>query len=194
MDNGPLQVAVIEFVDGRFTGAIAAAFDELVEADVVSVRDLVFVRKDDDGGVEAFELDELDPGELAGFRQMGAGVGALLNEDDVEEVAAGLRPGSAVALVVWEDRWALRLLGAIREAGGAVLAGTATAVSQAQHLRYAQSVEGAPPPQEVVVQAPPPAASGEGDRIAQLERLAKLREQGLLTDDELAAEKARILA
>jgi hypothetical protein len=47
MENGPLQVAVIEFVDGRFTGAIAAAFDEL------------------------------DPAELAGFRQMGAEVGGL---------------------------------------------------------------------------------------------------------------------
>jgi hypothetical protein len=34
---------------------------------------------------------------------------------------------------------------------------------------------------------------GGGDRISQLERLAKLREQGVLTDSELQAEKARIL-
>jgi hypothetical protein len=35
--------------------------------------------------------------------------------------------------------------------------------------------------------------SGAGDqRVAELERLARLREQGLLTDDELAAEKARL--
>jgi Short C-terminal domain len=32
-----------------------------------------------------------------------------------------------------------------------------------------------------------------GDRISQLERLAKLREQGVLTDSEFQAEKARIL-
>jgi Short C-terminal domain len=32
-----------------------------------------------------------------------------------------------------------------------------------------------------------------GDRISQLERLAKLREQGALTDSEFQAEKARIL-
>jgi hypothetical protein len=34
---------------------------------------------------------------------------------------------------------------------------------------------------------------GSGGRISQLERLAKLREQGALTDSEFQAEKARIL-
>jgi hypothetical protein len=91
------------------------------------------------------------------------------------------------------------LLGAM--ARTAVVAGTATAVSnkvsQAQHMRYAQSDA---EPQMVEMQqapappSPPPAAApAEDDRIAQLERLGKLREQGLLTDEELAAEKARIL-
>jgi hypothetical protein len=36
-------------------------------------------------------------------------------------------------------------------------------------------------------------SGGGGDRISQLERLAKLREQGALTDSEFQAEKARIL-
>jgi hypothetical protein len=35
--------------------------------------------------------------------------------------------------------------------------------------------------------------SSGSDRISQLERLAKLREQGVLTDSEFQAEKARIL-
>ena len=40
--------------------------------------------------------------------------------------------------------------------------------------------------------AAPPAASGD-DRIAQIERLAKLRDSGALTDQEFEAEKGRIL-
>jgi hypothetical protein len=37
-------------------------------------------------------------------------------------------------------------------------------------------------------------AQGEGDaRLDQLERLARLREQGVLSDEEVAVEKARIL-
>ena len=42
--------------------------------------------------------------------------------------------------------------------------------------------------------APPPAAAPQPDVITQLKELAALRDQGVLTDDEFAAQKARILA
>ena len=42
--------------------------------------------------------------------------------------------------------------------------------------------------------APPAAAAAPAeDAIAQIERLGKLKEQGLLTDEEFAAQKAKIL-
>jgi hypothetical protein len=83
----------------------------------------------------------------------------------------------------------------------AVVAGTATAVSNrvsrrqanrwgAQDQQYEQQQQ--PPPQYA---APPPAAPPAGeDRVQQLKDLAALKEQGILTDPEFAAEKARILA
>ena len=40
---------------------------------------------------------------------------------------------------------------------------------------------------------PPPSGGGGGDHIAQLERLAKLRDSGALTDAEFEQEKAKIL-
>jgi hypothetical protein len=79
----------------------------------------------------------------------------------------------------------------------AVVAGTATAVSNRVSRRQAnrwaaqdaQAYE--PPPQQY---APPPApANGGTDPIAQLKELAALRDQGVLTDEEFAAQKARIL-
>jgi hypothetical protein len=83
----------------------------------------------------------------------------------------------------------------------AVVAGTATAVSNRvsrrqaerwQRQDYEQQAQYAapqPPP------APAPAASAAGgsDMTAELERLATLRNQGVLTDDEFAAAKARLL-
>jgi Short C-terminal domain len=80
----------------------------------------------------------------------------------------------------------------------AVVAGTATAVSnrvsRRQANRWAAQEAPAYPQQEY---APPPApaapAAGE-DRVEQLKDLADLKEQGVLTDEEFAAEKARILA
>ncbi|MFI6978484.1 SHOCT domain-containing protein [Embleya sp. NPDC050154] len=80
----------------------------------------------------------------------------------------------------------------------AVVAGTATAVSnrvsRRQAGRWAQQGEeqAAPPPAAPPPAAAPPAAA-PADPIAQLKDLAALKEQGVLTDDEFAAQKARIL-
>jgi hypothetical protein len=84
----------------------------------------------------------------------------------------------------------------------AVVAGTATAVSnrvsrrqanrwsaqeeqQYQQQQYAQQ-QYAPPPQ--------PAAAPATDTVTQLKELADLRTQGILTDAEFEAQKAKILA
>jgi len=76
----------------------------------------------------------------------------------------------------------------------AVIAGTATTVSNRVSRRQAnkwaqQDAEQAPPPPEP---APAPAAPTES-RVDKLTQLAALKEQGVLTDAEFAAEKARIL-
>jgi hypothetical protein len=73
----------------------------------------------------------------------------------------------------------------------AVVAGTATAVSnrvsRRQANRWAQQDPGA-------YEEPQPAAGAGGeDRVEKLKDLADLKSQGVLTDDEFAAEKARIL-
>jgi Short C-terminal domain len=82
----------------------------------------------------------------------------------------------------------------------AVIAGTATTVSNRVSRRQgqkwaAQEAEAAPPPQQDAAPppaAPPPAAGGD-DRLEQLKELGALKEQGVLTEEEFAAEKARIL-
>ncbi len=77
----------------------------------------------------------------------------------------------------------------------AVIAGTATSVSnrvsRRQGNRWAQQEQGPPPEQQYAQPAPPPAAAP--DPIAQLKDLADLKAQGILTDAEFAAQKARIL-
>jgi hypothetical protein len=83
----------------------------------------------------------------------------------------------------------------------AVVAGTATAVSnrvsRRQGNRWAQQEAQSYPPQgytEAPPPAPAPAAPAGEDRVQQLKDLADLKAQGVLTDEEFAAEKARILA
>jgi Short C-terminal domain len=76
----------------------------------------------------------------------------------------------------------------------AAFAGTATAVSNRVSRRQGQrwAAQEAPPPEQQSA-APPPAAAGGEDRLEKLKELGALKEQGVLTDQEFAAEKARIL-
>jgi hypothetical protein len=80
----------------------------------------------------------------------------------------------------------------------AVVAGTATHVSnnvsRRQQARWAQ--QGPAEPEEAYAPPPPapaPAAAAP-DLVSQLKELAALKEQGVLTDAEFAAQKARLLA
>jgi hypothetical protein len=66
----------------------------------------------------------------------------------------------------------------------------AQAYAQAEQAAYAQTAP-PPPAQEVVYEEPAPAQ--EEDVITQLERLGALKAQGLLTDEEFAAQKAKLL-
>ncbi len=92
------------------------------------------------------------------------------------------------------------LLGGI--ARTAVVAGTATAVSnrvsRRQGNRWAQNDQSAyeQQPQQVYAAPPPPpapAAPAADDVTAQLEKLAQLHTSGVLSDEEFAAGKAKIL-
>jgi surfactin synthase thioesterase subunit len=86
----------------------------------------------------------------------------------------------------------------------AAVVGTATATRNAVNRRqanknaaaYAQAEStyvqaSAPPPQEEYY---PPAPAPEEDMITQLERLGALKAQGILTEEEFAAQKAKLLA
>ena len=81
----------------------------------------------------------------------------------------------------------------------AVIAGTATSVSNRVSRRQANrwaSQDAQQQPQQQYYDAPPPApapAAPEVDTVAQLRELAKLRDDGILTDEEFSAEKRKIL-
>jgi hypothetical protein len=77
----------------------------------------------------------------------------------------------------------------------AVIAGTATHVSnnvsRRQANKWAQQDQGGQPEQQ---SAPPPApAPAAPDPIAQLKELGELHASGVLTDEEFAAQKAKLL-
>jgi membrane protease subunit (stomatin/prohibitin family) len=70
----------------------------------------------------------------------------------------------------------------------AVVVGTANAVSKKQQKKYANQQE-----QQAASAEAAPAAAPQDDLATQLESLAKLRDQGILTEEEFSAKKAQIL-
>lgn len=77
----------------------------------------------------------------------------------------------------------------------AVIAGTATHVSN--NVSRRQANKWAQQDQQQQYQAPPPAAapaSGGDDKLTKLKELGELKAQGILTEAEFEAEKAKILA
>lgn len=76
----------------------------------------------------------------------------------------------------------------------AVVAGTATAVSNRVSRRQEQRWEAQEQPQQSQYQQPAPAATPAEDPMAQLQKLGQLHEQGILTDEEFAAKKQQLLA
>ncbi|WP_370184146.1 SHOCT domain-containing protein [Rhodococcus wratislaviensis] len=82
----------------------------------------------------------------------------------------------------------------------AVVAGTATTVSNRVSRRQGNRWSAnQPAPQQQAPPPPPPPArpappSGGTDRLAALKQLGELRDQGVLTEEEFNTEKARILA
>jgi uncharacterized membrane protein len=141
---GPVQVLVVGFQDGKFTGEILDELRRLREHDVVRLVDLLFVTKDEDGNVTSAEHSDLTEeesaelgaiaGALVGWgaegeeglekgAEAGAVAGAVASEEgmlgqEVWYVADAIPDGGSAAIALIEHRWAIPLRDAILRAGG----------------------------------------------------------------------------
>jgi hypothetical protein len=119
---GPVDYIVVEFPGSKFSGEIAPALRDLVERGLVRVLDLLVLKKDEDGTIEAFELSDLEDTEIGDLRRHEGELAMLLSEDDVTAVAAAIEPGTTAGVLVWENAWAAPFASAVRHSGGQLVA------------------------------------------------------------------------
>lgn len=119
---GPVDYLVVEFPAGsnHFTGEMAAELASLAEAGTIRVLDLLILHKDEDGSVEAYEMDDLD--ELDELRVLETQVAEILAAEDVAHLAEAMDKGSTAGVVVWENAWAAPFASAARRSGGQLVA------------------------------------------------------------------------
>ena len=117
---GPVDYIVVAFPEERanFSGEMASKLGELVDSNTIRVLDLVMLTKDADGTVDAVELRDADESDVGQLRDLERDLAVLLAAKDVEEIGASLEPGSAAAVLVWENTWAAPFGSAVRRSGG----------------------------------------------------------------------------
>lgn len=121
MSLGPIELFVIGFPDNDFTGEIAPALADLVEAGTIRIVDLLFMTKDADGNVASFEINELDDTASEQYGTLVGEVAGLLGEEDVEDFAEELEPNSSIGLLVVEHLWAKPFADAVASSGGMLM-------------------------------------------------------------------------
>jgi hypothetical protein len=119
---GPVDFLIVEFPAGQsnFTGEMARELVALVDQGTIRVIDLLVLVKNDDGSVDAVEIEDLES--LGELRRLEAELAELLAEDDVLNLAAAMSPGSTAGVIVYENVWAAPFASAARRAGGQLIA------------------------------------------------------------------------
>ena len=119
---GPIDYVVLEW-QGELpaTGEVQPLLLELVDRGVIRILDIALVTKAADGSVAAVDVGDLEQVAAAFAAFEGASSG-LLGYDDLQAAAAALEPGTAAAVLVWENRWAAPVAAALRRSGGQLVA------------------------------------------------------------------------
>jgi hypothetical protein len=118
MDIGPVELIVLTFPGQRADPAVVTAIADVVSQGHVTILDLVVLSRDPEGVITLIDFDEnLDP---VGLGALDAHGQALVSDADMDLVRDSLVPDSTAAVIVYEETWARRVAGAVRDAGGEV--------------------------------------------------------------------------
>jgi hypothetical protein len=119
---GPIDYMVLEWAGDRpVTGEVMSLLLGLVDRGLIRILDLAFLVKADDGSVAAIDLAEVALQDSGLEEFVGASSG-LLGQDELEEAAGVLEPGTVAGVLVWENRWAAPVAVALRRSGGQLVA------------------------------------------------------------------------
>jgi hypothetical protein len=119
-EMGPIDYVLIEWPDRQPNGEAAPLLLDLVERGLIRIIDLTFITKGEDGSVAGIDVSELEG--VQAFADFEGASSGLLGNEDIEEAANALEPGTSAALLVYENSWAAPFASAIRRNGGQLVA------------------------------------------------------------------------
>jgi hypothetical protein len=120
-EMGPIDYAVIEWPGRQPNGEAMPLILDLVDRGIIRLLDIAFLAKDEDGSVAALDVASLN-GPGAGFEEFEGASSGLLSQDELEDAASVLGPGTSAAILVWENRWVAPVAVALRRSGAQLVA------------------------------------------------------------------------
>jgi len=121
MSYGPVELVVLRFEGTDFRGEVLREIQKVVDAEVITVIDILLAVRLGNDPVRVLEVQELEDEVQGRFEPIISDVGNLLTEDDARQLSADLGPDAAVALLVFEHRWVTGIADAVKAAGGRVV-------------------------------------------------------------------------
>src|SRR3954454_8285571 len=122
LEVGPIDFLAVELPGARVNGDGFQILLDLVDRGIIRILDLRAAMIEEDGTMTAMALSDLDGDgtlDLAVFQGAASG---LLDDEDLAQSASLVKPGSAVAVLMYENTWAAPMVAALRRNGAEVLA------------------------------------------------------------------------
>jgi hypothetical protein len=114
---GPISYLIVEFKGNKMTGEGLPILVDLVDRGVIRILDLAFVAKDPDGSMRMLALADLDADGTMDLAVFAGASSGLIGDSDLADASPALEAGSTAAIMIFENRWALDFVNALRRGG-----------------------------------------------------------------------------
>ena len=131
--TGPIDYVVFAFEDGASIGPGLHRLIEHVDAGLVELLDLELVRVDADGRAQRGTLDEEHDASGLDLSVFAGAASGILEQDDLDAIAAQLQDGQFALVVVYEERTLADAADAWLAAGGVELLAGGVDIEDLEH-------------------------------------------------------------
>ena len=118
-EYGPVELYLVGFEGDHPDEGTLEAIRDLVEGGTIRLIDFLVISREEDGSVLITDFEEVS--DEYGFGDVELAAIGLVAEEDAQELAAGIAPGTSGALLAIELLWAKDLASRFAASGGIVL-------------------------------------------------------------------------
>jgi hypothetical protein len=118
---GPIDYLLIEWPEKQPDGSAVPILVDLVDRGIIRLLDIAFITKAEDGSVARREISDLGS-QVEGLAVLEGASSGMLSDEDTQEAAEALEPGTVAGLIVYENSWAAPFAAAVRQSGGQMVA------------------------------------------------------------------------